>query len=191
MAELLAHLLFRAMDRLWVRYWTPTRHWPAGSVTRLSYDLRHRALCGVPIDAHLEALRSFGPADWFSRHGEGLDLYYYRFGLVVGLWQGHITSFEVILDPHANPEPWHSFTPGRLTILTLADLRRDLTRTTGQQEVLALLGRPFKTGPVAGQRVHTFITAGNFIDTYHDPNTGRLVRIELSEARQESSPAAA
>jgi hypothetical protein len=110
----------------------------------------------------------------------------------LGPWQGEITSFEVILDPKLCPDrDWHPSTPGRLTILTPAELRRDLSRTTSEQEVLGLLGIPFETGPVIGQRVHTFITAGNFIDTYHDPDTGRLVRIELSEARQESAPAAA
>jgi hypothetical protein len=140
----------------------------------------------------LEALRTFGLADWFSRHGEGLDLYYYRLGLIVGLWQDEITSFEVILDPQLCPDrDWHPFTPAGLTILTPAELRRDLSRTTSEQEILGLLGAPFETGPVVGQRVHAFITAGNFIDTYHDPDTGRLVRVELRKARQESAPAAA
>jgi hypothetical protein len=192
MADLLGRLLFRAVDHLRVRYWNPTREWPASSITQLSYDMRRRALCGVPVDAHFEALRTFGLADWFSRHEEGLDLYYYRLGLIVGLFQDQITSFEVILDPQLCPDrDWHPLKPGRLTILTPAELRRDLSRTTSEQEILGLLGAPFETGPVIGQRVHTFITAGNFIDTYHDPDTGRLVRVELSEARQESAPAAA
>ncbi len=192
MADVLGRLLFRAVDRLRVRYWNPTRAWPLGSVTQLSYDMRRRALCGVSVDAHLEALRTFGLADWFSRHEEVLHLYYYRLGLVVGLWQDEITSFEVILDPQLCPDlDWHPFTPGRLTIVTPAELRRDLSRTTSEQETLGLLGAPSETGPVMGQRVHTFITAGNSIDTCHDPDTGRLVRVELSEASQGSAPAAA
>jgi hypothetical protein len=192
MADLIGRLLFRAVDHFRVRYWNPTRDWPASSISQLSYDMRERGSCGVAVDARLEALKSFGAADWFSRYGEGLDLYYYRLGLVVGLWRDHITSFEVILDPQLCPDyAWHAFAPGRLKICTLENVRRDLTRTTGEGEVLTLLGVPSETGPVLNQRVHTFITAENFIHTYHHPDTGRLVRIELSEARRESAPAAA
>lgn len=99
MADLIWSLLFRAVDHVRGRYWNPTRDWPANWMGQLSYDMRHRGLCGVPVDACLEALKSFGRADWFRRHGEVLDLYYYRLGLVVGLWQEHVTSFELILDP--------------------------------------------------------------------------------------------
>jgi hypothetical protein len=192
MTDLLGRLLFRAVDHFRVRYRSPTRSWPPGFLRHLSFDMRDRALSGVPLDARLDTLKSFGPADWFRGDEESLELYYYRLGLIVSLWHGDIVSFEILLDPELCPDrSWHPFVAGRLTLLTPAELRRDLTRTTNEREVLGLLGVPTETGPVLGQRVHTFITAGNFIDTYHDPETGRLVRIELSEAGPDSAPAAA
>jgi hypothetical protein len=146
----------------------------------------------VPLDAPLEALKSFGPADWFDGDNEDLGLYYYQLGLIVGLWQGEIVSFEVLLDPRLCPDrAWHPFAAGRLTMRSTAELPRDFTATTSEREVLSLLGAPSETGPIQGQRVHTFIVAGNFIDTYHDPESRRLVRIELGKSRPESTPAAA
>jgi hypothetical protein len=192
MTDPIGQLVYRLVDRFRVRYWNPTRDWPATALSQLSYDMRHCALNGFRVDARFEVLRPLGSADWFSRSGPSLDLYYYRLGLIVGLWDKQVTSFEVIVDPKQCPDrAAHSFAPGRVTLVTLTERRRDLTRTTTEAEVLDLLGAPAETGPVLDQRVHTFIAAGNFIDTYHDPSTGRLVRIEFAEARRDSAPAAA
>jgi hypothetical protein len=192
MADFVARALFRALGRLKTRYRSPTRSWPPTAVPHLFYDMGTRALCGVPVDAPLEALKCFGPADWFYGNNEDLDLYYYQLGLIVGLWQGEIVSFEVLLHPELCPgRAWHPFAAGRLTLCSAADVQRDPTGTTSEREVLSLLGAPAETGPIQGQRVHSFIVAGNFIDTYHDPESGRLVRIELGEAGPWSTPAAA
>ena len=178
----IGRLIYGAVDRIRVRLGNPTRRWATSAVTSLLYDMQFQSLNGVRVDVELQALRPFGRADWFITLA-GLDLYYYRLGLIVGMFEGRVTSFEVILDPDKCPDhAGHPFAPGRVTVRTPSGQTRDFTRSTGQHEVLQFLGTPTETGPVIGQTVHTFIETGNFIDTYHEPNTGRLVRVEFCEA---------
>jgi hypothetical protein len=189
MPALVGELIYRALHYLRVHYWNPTRQWPAGTLHHLHYDMRLLALNGLRVDAQFETLRPLGPADWFGRNGAALDLYYYRVGLIVALWEGRVTSFEVILDPERCPDrSGHAFAPGRITLMNLTDRRHDLSRTSTEFELLELLGKPAETKPVLDQRVHTFIAGGNSIETSHDRTTGRLVRIEFAEAAGDTAP---
>jgi len=164
----------------WVvhRFFNPTRNWPPGSVSSLSFNMARHELNGVAVEAPFENARAFGPADHVDRLA-GIDIRYYGLGLEIGSWEGVITHFRLVMDPASRRTRWEQrCRPATLMLSSGAGFSR-LSRDTSENDVIRLFGATFETGPVGDDRVHTFITGGNYIDTYHDPTTGRLVEIDL------------
>lgn len=173
----------RAIHRFRSRYRGPTWDWPAGTITRLSYDMRARELNGIPFGAPLDALRPLGPAGWFSRSKRTLELSYYRLGLIVNLDDGRFDSIEVLLDPARRSwHSWHPFAAARIAIMNPEGKWADLTGDSTEDDVASLLGAPTATYPEdeRDERDHHFKLAGHYIDTTHVISTGRLVTLEIS-----------
>jgi hypothetical protein len=42
-------------------------------------------------------------------------------------------------------------------------------------------GKPFESAPVGDDMVHSFIILKNFVDSYHDRNSGKLLHLEICE----------
>ena len=171
-----------------VRLFNPTRDWPAATVSRLEYDMRSHCLNGIPVGAPIAAAHPLGRADWFAGGAENPDLDYRPLGVQVECFDDVITSFRVILRPESrHSDRDRAFKAADLTLVAPNGSRSRLTGRTTEADLVAILGTPVETGPVAGDRVHTFVTAGNFIDSFHDPATGELLEISLGLSASEAS----
>ena len=170
----------RAVDKVRGRYRGPTWDWPPGTVTRLSYDMRDRALNGVPLGAPLEQLRPLGPAGWSDRDGSEIKLYYYRLGLFVRVEAGRIRTIEVVFDAANTWEhAWHPLAEGRVAVRNAEGRWGDLTRSTTEEEVVALLGAPVSSHDYDDERTYEFIGAGHEISVKRDTRTGGLIHFEI------------
>jgi hypothetical protein len=170
--------LFGLIQAIRVQYLNPTRDWPETAFTRLEYDLRSGRLNGIAADTPIDTARVFGKADWFSG---GPDLDYRRLGLQIGCFDGTICNFRVILQPasrHSRRD--RAFQTADFTLIAPSGKTCRLWGNTSEQDLLALLGTPFETGPIVGDRVHTFIVNGTCIDSYHDEITGQLLELILT-----------
>jgi hypothetical protein len=158
----------------------PTRRWPPCSVSELTFELAAHRLCGVPIGASLAEARVFGPADRLVGVPPEYGLLYYKLGLEVDRFEGRIVNFRIVMDPASRALYWERrCTPARLLLRMLDGSRHVLSRETSEASLLELFGRPLETGPVGGDRVHSFRVDGNFIDSYHATDSGRLVELTL------------
>jgi len=159
------------------RFANPSKEWPPCSVAELTFELGAHTLCGVPTEAPLSEARVFGPADRLV----GDNLLYYKLGLEVECTAARIVGFRVVLDPASRSSYWERrCRPARLQLRMLDGSRHLLSRETSEVFVLALFGRPLETGPVGNDRVHTFRVGGNMVDSYHEPESGRLVELTVS-----------
>lgn len=168
----------------------PTREWPAAAVSALEFDAESGRLNGIPLDAPIPAAVVLGRADGCSGGAEDPELDYRALGLQVQCYEGVITSFRVIVDPaRRESDRDRAFQAGELTLRTRGRSLR-LTGATTEADLAAGLGPPVETGPVAGDRVHTFTPGRSLIETYHDPATGRLLELTLCLHADESAQAA-
>jgi hypothetical protein len=157
----------------------PTRDWPAGTVSALEFDEASGRLNGIALDAPISAAMALGPADAASGGRDDADLDYHTLGLQVGCFEGVVVHFRVIVDPVTRASAGErAFQPGELTLRTGGRTLR-LTRQTTEQDLIAQLGPPVETGPVVGDRVHTFLLERSMIDTYHDTASGRLLELTV------------
>ena len=162
------------------RFANPTRQWPSCSVSELTLDLAGHTLCGVPIGAPLSEACVFGPADRLVGASSEYDLLYYTLGLQVNRFEARIVGFRMLLDPASRAAYWERWCqPARLHVQMLDGSRHFLSRETREAAVFALLRRPMETGRVGHDRVHTFGVGGNVIDSYHEPESGRLVELTV------------
>jgi hypothetical protein len=44
-------------------------------------------------------------------------------------------------------------------------------------------GEPIESAPAGDDMVHSFTAHGNFVDSYHDRKTGRLLHLEICETK--------
>lgn len=167
----------------------PTRDWPTVSIAGLEFDTASGRLNGVALDEPISAAMALGRADSCSGGAQDFELDYRAVGLQVEAYEGTLTSFRIIVDPaRRDSDRDRAFQPGILT-LRVGGRSLRLTRDTTETDLIAALGSPIETGPIAGDRVHTFVLERSVVDTYHDPATGRLQELELG-LRDESAEAA-
>lgn len=179
MTDPIAYLYFEASAWWRLRFSNPTRQWPLRTVSWLLFDMTTHALNGVSIEAPLSSARVFGPAEGIGPW-EDTSLLYYSLGLQVDSGEGHIVSFRIVMDPSRRTSPSdRRFSPATLEITTRGGIHRTLSRDTHERELFGLFGPPVETGPVLDERTHTFLVDGNFIDTFHDQESGCLVEMEL------------
>jgi hypothetical protein len=112
--------------------------------------------------------------------GPDYDLLYYNLGLQLDRFQARLISFRVLLDPAGRAHYWERrCQPARLQLKMLDGSRHVLSREMSEASVIGLFGSPLETGPVSDDRVHTFRVAGNLIDSYHEPKSGRLLELTI------------
>lgn len=180
MVDNLFAVLMHVAQSARVRLFNPTRDWPERAVSRLEYDMRTHRLNGIPGEAPVELAKQFGRADWFSGGADSPELDYRQLGLQVTCWEGVIASFRVILQPtsrHSRRD--RAFQAADLTLIAPNGTSCRLWGNTTEEDLIAMLGTPFETGPIGEDRVHTFLVEGNHIDSYHDAITGQLLELEL------------
>jgi hypothetical protein len=179
MSDKLIEKLVQLAQSIRVRLQNPTRGLPVSTFKGLAYDLRTLSLNGVPLEASFSAAAPFGKADWFSGIDDP-DLDYRALGLQIGSFQGTIGSFRMIVDPAACSEARErAFRPAILSLSMPGGARLEISNRTREEDLIAALGAPDESGPIAGAKVHTFVVAGQRVDTYHDPATGRLRELTI------------
>jgi hypothetical protein len=161
----------------------PTKGWPPRRVTELIFDVAARSLSEVRIDAPVHAARMFGPADRLTGVSPDYDLLYYALGLEIGQFRGNIASFRLLTEPTTRVSYWERrCMPARLQVQGTDGSRHVLSQETTEASVLRFFGNPLETGPVAGERVHSFRVGGNLFDTHHDQESSRLVELTICAA---------
>jgi|SRR5688572_8301701 len=169
----------------------PSRNWPPRKVSRLSYDTSDQSLNGLRLEASIPETAMFGPADQILGDTADPDLIYFDLGLEIQCYENQISSFHLIMDPASRDHLWQSrYKPAELSLKTPDGLSHAFSRATNEQAIIRLLGQPDETGPVSEDRMHTFITGRNWIGSFHDPDSGRLLELMLEMAAdpQEQGP---
>ena len=162
-----------------VRLQNPTRDLPVSTFKGLAYDLRTRTLNGVALEASFAAAAPFGRADWFSGLDDP-DLDYRALGLQIGTFQGMVASYRVIVDPAACGDARErAFRPAALSLSTPGGARLEISSRTREEDLIAALGAPVETGAIIGAKVHSFVVAGQRIDSFHHPASGRLRELTI------------
>jgi hypothetical protein len=179
MTDKLIAKLVDLVQRVRVRMQNPTRDLPVSTFKGLAYDLRSRSLNGVPLDASFSAAAPFGKADWFS----GLDdpnLDYRALGLQIGTFQGLVASFRMIVDPAACGDARErAFRPAALSLSMPGGAQLEISNRTREEDLIAALGAPVETVSIVGSKVHSFLVAGQRVDSYHHPASGRLRELTI------------
>lgn len=158
----------------------PTKRWPPCSITELTFELSTHSLCGVRIDAPLGEASAFGPADRLLGVPPWYDLLYFGLGLQVDQFEAGIVGFRILVDPESRSHRWERrCVPARLQVQMLDGSRQVLSRDTSEEAMLGVFGSPLETGPVCGDRVHTFRAGGALIGSHHEPKSGRLVELTI------------
>ena len=171
----------------WIRwrFFNPTREWPARAITRLDFDVDQCRLNGIALDAPWQDLKVFGPADEVAfplSRKDGPDLSFHAIGLAIESYQGRIVTASVITDGSSRPGGRHKrMRPGALTITGLHLPPYEITKATHEQDLFRLFGMPVETGPIVGEPMHTFAVKRSFVNTYHDPSTGHVREVLVSE----------
>ncbi|HKQ57313.1 MAG TPA: hypothetical protein VJY35_05560 [Candidatus Eisenbacteria bacterium] len=179
MIKKLTDVVTRLVQDILVRLQNPTRDLPATTFRALAYDLRNRSLNGVPLDASFSVAAPFGKADWFSGMDDP-DLDYRALGLQIGTFQGLVASFRIIVDPAACGDPRErAFRPGALSLSMPGGGQLEISNRTREEDLIAALGAPAETGSIVGAKVHSFVVAGQRIDSYHHPSSGRLRELTI------------
>jgi len=168
--------------------YNPSRSWPPRKLSRLHYDMSDRSLNGVRLEGSIPEASIFGPADGIWGDRSLFDLAYYDLGLKVEFYEQEVSNFTLIMEPVGHRFP--KYKPAEVSIKTPDGLSHALSGTTHENTLIRLLGEPDETGPVIEYRMHTFISGRNWIDSYHDPESGRLVELtfEMAADPEERGP---
>ncbi len=183
-------VLARAIYALHARLSNPTRRWPRAAVERMELDLPAGRLNGIPLGGPLDALRSLGPATGIARIGRvGLDLHYSHLGLEVGLWEGEIVHFRLMMSPSAwfRPTP---FTPAAVHVVVPGGRSFLLGRETTERALREWLGPPAsaeETDVYGPSRSLSFHVGRCLVDAFTDLPGGRVIEIEVG-GQAASSP---
>ena len=174
----------RALNKVRARYRGPAWDWPTGTVTRLSYEYRERALNGIPLGTPIAQLQILGPAAWFRRYGEYLNLYYYQLGLIVEVTKNTVSAFNLVFDPPNSMESWHPLADGRLAFMNPSGKWTDLTRATSDAELRSMLGTPSDPGDPDDddEIIDVYKAPGQTIVTTRHVESGSLVSLEIGKA---------
>ena len=170
--------------------YNPSRHWPPRKVSRLSYDMADQSLNGVRLEAAIPEASTFGPADDIWGDRSLFELAYYDLGLKVEFYDQEISNFTLIMEPADPRYQYHKYKPAEVSIKTPDGLSHALSGTTHENTLIRLLGEPDETGPIVEHRMHTFIRGRNWIDSYHDPESGHLAELtfEMAADPKEQGP---
>ncbi len=159
----------------------PTARWsPPGSL-ELVYDLTSRSLNGLCLDAPFDEAQIFGPCDDWEQSGEYIDLFYRKQGLSLEFASKRLLSVLVVVARGSFLAKRKKLEATIPIFIDLSARRHALTDTSTLQDLVPCFGKPSDSGPVGEDFVYTFLINKNFVDTYHDPKTGRLLQIEINE----------
>jgi len=144
-------------------------------------------LNGIRLDAPWQELKVFGPADAIESgvtRLDGPDLSFHALGLKIESYEGRVVSAAVVTDGSARPDGRHRrMASGRLTVVGSGLPASEITKETHERDLFSMFGAPVETGPIVGEPVHTFAVKCAFVLTFHDPATGYVREVLLTESR--------
>jgi hypothetical protein len=146
-------------------------------LSRLELDAHKARMNGVALESSAQSAVTFGPASQILGTKSDPVLGYPGLGLEVECYQELIVGFRVIMDPRSRGDLYRRWQPAVLDLRSPNGASHVLSPDTHERQMFALLGRPVETGPVVGDRVHTFVVRRCLILSFHAPDTGLLTEL--------------
>ncbi len=173
--------MFKSISKLFGGSKNPTAEWPVQSKPELVYDMRSRSINGLKLNGEFAGAQIFGRCDEFKRYDEFLDLFYCQFGLSLGFASDRLVGVVFVVGQGSFLVKERKMGICCPAIVDPEGLRHVLTDTSTLPDLIPCFGEPVESGPVGNDMVHSFTSHKNFVDTYHDPNTGRSLNLEICE----------
>lgn len=173
--------MFKSISRLFGRAPNPTAEWPPHSTRELVYDLRSRSLNGLRFNGAFTDARTFGQCDDFTRSDEYLDLFYRQSGLSLEFASMELIGIVFVVGRGSFKVKEQRMGVCFPTILDFEGQRHTLSDSSTVQDLALCFGNPVESAPVGTDMVHSFNIHKNFVDSYHDRNTSKLLHLEICE----------
>lgn len=169
------------LDKFLSKFRNPTADWQYIGQQHLTYNLRIRALNGYCLNSKLELARQFGKCAYVKSVGrEFLDLYYPDSGLILQFATEELMAITVIASLDSFHVKEDRMGIGKLSIIDISGGVNPLNEKTTLKNLITYFGKPFESGKVGEDMVHTFIIQKNLINSYHNSLSGRLLHIEIN-----------
>jgi hypothetical protein len=175
------HFMFNSITKLFGRSPNPTAEWPPQSKRELVYDLRSCSVNGLKLGGAFNDARPFGQCDDFTRSDKFLDLFYRQSGLSLEFASDQLIGVDFVVGRDSFQVKEHKMGVSFPAIIDGDGQRHVLTDSSTLQDLTSCFGKPVESAPAGDDMVHSFMILKNFVESYHNRNSCKLLYLEICE----------